>query len=58
MIGIASQAPPTWEFSGRAGKVALARHDEFIAVSGVQKPTAALEQRVAAVKELFRRLRR
>ena len=42
MIGIASQAPPTWEFSGRAGKVALARHDEFIAVSGVQRPTAAL----------------
>ena len=42
MIGIASQAPPTWEFSGPAGKVALERREEFIAVSGVQQPTAAL----------------
>ena len=42
MIGIDSQAPPTWEFAGTAGKVALARREEFIAVSGVQRPTAEL----------------
>lgn len=42
MIGIDSQAPPTWEFSGPAGRVSLARREEFIAVSGVQQPTATL----------------
>lgn len=42
MVGIDSQAPPTWEFSGPAGTVSLARREEFIAVSGVQQPTATL----------------
>ncbi len=42
MVGIASQAPPTWEFSGPQGHLALARREEFIAVSGVQQPTAAV----------------
>ena len=42
MIGIDSQAPPTWEFAAPQGRLALARREEFIAVSGVQKETAAL----------------
>ena len=42
MVGIASEAPPTWEFAGPQGKVALARREEFIAVSGVHQPTATL----------------
>jgi len=44
MVGISSEAPPTWEFAGPQGKVALARREEFIAVSGVQKPRAALSE--------------
>ena len=42
MIGIDSQAPPIWEFTAPQGRLALARREEFIAVSGVQKETAAL----------------
>ncbi len=43
MIGIASQAPQAWVFSGPGGELSLARWDEFIAVSGVQAPTAAIQ---------------
>ncbi len=43
MIGIDTQAPATWEFSRPGGKVALARWDDFIAVSGVQAPAAELK---------------
>ncbi len=39
MIGIASQAPAAWAFSGPGGEVSLARWDEFVAVSGVQATT-------------------
>ncbi|MEO8197038.1 MAG: M28 family peptidase [Thermoanaerobaculia bacterium] len=42
MVGIASQAPTTWEFSGPQGHLALARRAEFVAVSGVQQPAAAI----------------
>jgi hypothetical protein len=43
MIGIASQAPAAWVFSGPGGELSLARWDEFVAVSGVQATTAAIE---------------
>ena len=42
MIGIDSQAPATWEFAGPTGKVALTLREEFLAASGVQRPTAAI----------------
>jgi Zn-dependent M28 family amino/carboxypeptidase len=43
MIGIASQAPPEWTFSGPGGELSLARWDEFVAVSGVQATAATIE---------------
>ncbi|MEO7793309.1 MAG: M28 family peptidase [Thermoanaerobaculia bacterium] len=42
MIGIDSQAPPTWEFSGPSGQLALAQREEFLAASGVQKERAEI----------------
>ncbi len=43
MIGIASRTPASWEFAGPGGKIALARWDDFVAVSGVQSPSAAIQ---------------
>ena len=43
MVGIESQAPANWEFSGPKGRLALRRWDEFIAASGVQKEAARMD---------------
>jgi Zn-dependent M28 family amino/carboxypeptidase len=43
LVGVTTGAPATWRFEGGAGAVELARGDDFIAVSGVQGPSAAIE---------------
>src|SRR5688572_8350976 len=42
LVGVTTGAPPTWRFEG-GGDVELARGDDFVAVSGVQGPSAALD---------------
>ena len=42
MIGIQSQVPPLWAFSGPGGALELKWWDEFIAASGVQQATAGI----------------
>ena len=42
MIGILSQVPPQWAFSGPGGDLELEWWDEFIAASGVQQATAGI----------------
>jgi Zn-dependent M28 family amino/carboxypeptidase len=37
IVGIKSQFPKTWSFTGKGGQVDLAWHEDFIAVSGQQK---------------------
>jgi Zn-dependent M28 family amino/carboxypeptidase len=43
VVSLDATAPKTWSFSGPGGRVALARWDDFIAFSGVQAPSAAVE---------------
>jgi Zn-dependent M28 family amino/carboxypeptidase len=43
LVGVTTGAPPAWRFEGAEGAVELARGTDFIAVSGVQAPSAALE---------------
>ena len=43
LVGVTTGAPATWQFQGEGGAVELARGTDFIAVSGVQGPSAALE---------------
>jgi len=42
MVGITSRAPATWTFSGPGGELALAHSTDFIASSGVQRPSAEI----------------
>lgn len=42
MVGITSEAPPSWSFRGAHGDLQLARRDDFIAVSGLQQEAVAL----------------
>ncbi len=42
MVGINATMPETWSFSGAKGSVALKRHDDFIAGSGVQRELAKI----------------
>jgi Zn-dependent M28 family amino/carboxypeptidase len=37
IVGIKSQFPKTWSFTGKAGPVNLAWHDDYVAFSGQQK---------------------
>jgi Zn-dependent M28 family amino/carboxypeptidase len=43
LVGVDTNAPPTWRFEGQGGAVELGRSTDFIAVSGVQGPAAALD---------------
>ncbi|HUQ53982.1 MAG TPA: M28 family peptidase [Gammaproteobacteria bacterium] len=43
LVGVTTNAPPTWRFESQSGAVELARGTDFIAVSGVQAPSAALD---------------
>jgi len=43
LVGLKTHAPPTWTFSASAGDVALTFWDDFIAASGVQAPTATID---------------
>jgi Zn-dependent M28 family amino/carboxypeptidase len=42
MVAIASEAPPTWTFTGGSGSAALARRDDFVAFPGGQEPQSAI----------------
>jgi Zn-dependent M28 family amino/carboxypeptidase len=43
VVGLTTHAPPTWTFAAAAGDVTLKFRDEFIAASGVQAPSAAID---------------
>jgi Zn-dependent M28 family amino/carboxypeptidase len=44
IVGIRTQAPKTWSFRGGKGAtVDLAWHEDYIGTSGVQEPTASIE---------------
>jgi Zn-dependent M28 family amino/carboxypeptidase len=44
MVGVTSTAPASWRFTATEGTATeLARHDEFVAVSGVHEPRAVLD---------------
>jgi Zn-dependent M28 family amino/carboxypeptidase len=43
LVGIESQLPDQWTFSAGSNRVQLQRSDEYIAVSGVQSDSAALQ---------------
>jgi len=43
MVGVKSEAPPAWSFDGSAGKVDLKWWDDYIAASGVQSDSAAID---------------
>ncbi len=43
LVGVTTGAPQTWQFDGQGGAVALTQGTDFIAVSGVQEPSAAIE---------------
>ncbi len=42
MVGITSEVPATWTFSGPGGELTLAQSIDFIASSGVQRPRAEI----------------
>jgi Zn-dependent M28 family amino/carboxypeptidase len=44
MVGIRARAPEAWTFTTKSGKVDLKRHEEFVASSGVQGPTAGVTE--------------
>jgi Zn-dependent M28 family amino/carboxypeptidase len=43
LVGVTTNAPATWRFEGQGGSVELARSADFVAVSGVQGPSAAID---------------
>lgn len=43
LVGVDAAMPPEWTFTTEAGRVELARLDEFVAASGVQNSTADVE---------------
>src|SRR5262245_49309488 len=40
LVGITPTVPATWQFTAQAGTLTLAERDDFVAMSGVQKPHA------------------
>jgi len=42
VVGITSQAPQTWSFTGKGGEVSLKWYDDYIAASGVQTDAATV----------------
>jgi Zn-dependent M28 family amino/carboxypeptidase len=42
IVGVASHTPPTWTFRAGGKRLDLSNQDDFIAVSGVQQPSAAI----------------
>ncbi len=42
IVGIKSQFPKTWSFTGKGGAVDLAWHDDYVAFSGQQKPQVSI----------------
>jgi Zn-dependent M28 family amino/carboxypeptidase len=43
MIGIRAEAPEKWKFEAKGASVELARHEEFVASSGVQSDSAGVK---------------
>src|SRR5215208_4321261 len=43
IVGVTSKLPKTWSFDVKGKKVDLKYHDEFIAASGVQRESAAID---------------
>jgi len=43
IVGVKAKLPASWDFNGKAGAVSLKLGDDYIAGSGVQTPTAAIE---------------
>ena len=43
IVGLKGQFPKSWSFQGRGQRVDLAWHEDYIAVSGVQKESVAVE---------------
>jgi Zn-dependent M28 family amino/carboxypeptidase len=43
IVGVKAKLPASWEFTGKSGSVALKYGDDYIAGSGVQTPTGAIE---------------
>lgn len=43
IVGVKAKLPASWEFTGKGGTTSLKLGDEYIAGSGVQTPTAAIE---------------
>ena len=43
LVGVTTNAPATWTFERQGGAVELARGADFIAASGLQAPSAAIE---------------
>ena len=43
IVGVKAKLPATWDFTGKAGSASLKLGDDYIAGSGVQTPTAAIE---------------
>lgn len=44
VIGVQSALPPQWSFRAGGGSLVLRPHEEFVATSGVQQATAALNE--------------
>ena len=43
IVGLRSQFPKSWSFQGKGARVALAWRDDYIAASGVQEPSVAVQ---------------
>jgi Zn-dependent M28 family amino/carboxypeptidase len=43
IVGVKAKLPASWDFTGKSGAVSLKLGDDYIAGSGVQTPTAAIE---------------
>jgi Zn-dependent M28 family amino/carboxypeptidase len=43
IVGVKAKLPASWDFTGKGGTASLKLGDEYIAGSGVQTPTAAIE---------------
>jgi Zn-dependent M28 family amino/carboxypeptidase len=43
IVGVKTQAPKAWSFKGKSGSVDLAWHEDYIGVSGLQKPASSID---------------
>jgi Zn-dependent M28 family amino/carboxypeptidase len=43
LVGVTAEQPPEWRFAGKDAELVLKQWDDFIVSSGVQAPTAAVE---------------